>query len=62
MLLKAIPHFFEQGPRYFASIPLQFTTLTIAAITGNERYHQFFPIYFLIHTIVISFAIFRTLI
>jgi hypothetical protein len=41
---------------------LQLAGLTIAAITRNQRYHQFFSIYFLSHTIVISFAIFHTLV
>ena len=61
-LLKGIPHFLEQGPRYYISITVALTGLTIAAITRNERYHQFYAIYFLIHTIVISFAIFHTLV
>jgi hypothetical protein len=61
-LLKGIPHFLEQGLRYDISATLQFVGLTIAAITRNERYHQFFAIYFLIHTIVISFVIFHTLV
>ncbi len=61
-LLKGVPHFLEQGPRYYISITVALTGLTIAAITRNERYHQFYAILFLIHTIVISFAIFHTLV
>ncbi len=61
-LLKGVPHFLEQGPRYYISITVALTGLIIAAITRNERYHQFYAILFLIHTIVISFAIFHTLV
>jgi hypothetical protein len=35
---------------------------TIAAITRNERYHQFYAVFFLVQTVVISFLIFHTLI
>ena len=61
-LLKGLPHFLQLGPQYFVSSSLYFAGLVTAAITRNERYHQFFAIYFLIHTIVISFTIFHTLI
>ena len=61
-LLKGIAHFFELGPRYLVSNVLYFTGMTLAAITRNERYHQFFAIFFLAQTIVISFLIFYTLI
>jgi hypothetical protein len=40
---------------------LQITGLT-AAITRNERYHQFYAIFFLVQTVIISFAIFYTLV
>jgi hypothetical protein len=33
------------------------TGVTIAAITRNERYHQFYAIFFLVQTVVISFAV-----
>jgi hypothetical protein len=61
-LLKGIPHFLAQGPSYIVSSVLMVAGMTTAAITRNERYHKFFAIYFLGHTIVISFAIFHTLI
>ena len=32
-----------------------------AAITRDERYHEFYAIFFLTQTIVISFLIFQTL-
>jgi hypothetical protein len=35
--------------------------LTTVAITRNERYHQFYAVFFLVQTLVISFAIFHTL-
>ena len=36
--------------------------LIAAAITRNERYHQFYAVFFLIQTIVVSFTIIRTLV
>jgi hypothetical protein len=60
-LLKGIPHFLELGPQYIISSTLYFAGLTAAAITRNERYHQFFAIFFLAQTVVASFALFRTL-
>jgi hypothetical protein len=36
--------------------------LMTAAITRNERYHQFYAIFFLLQTIVISLLIFQTLV
>jgi hypothetical protein len=41
---------------------LYFAGLTTAAITRNERYHQFYAIFFLAQTIMISFILFRTLV
>jgi hypothetical protein len=61
-LLKGIPHFLELGPQYLVSNALFFAGLVTAAITRNERYHQFFAIFFLVQTIVISFLLFHTLI
>ena len=49
------------GPQYFISNALYFAGLTTAAITRNERYHEFYAIFFLVQTIVISFLIFQTL-
>jgi hypothetical protein len=61
-LLKGVPHFLEQGPPYIISSTLYLTGLTIAAITRNERYHQFYAIFYFVQTIVASFAIFHTLV
>lgn len=61
-LLKGIPHFLEQGPRYIVSSAFFLVGLTIAAITRNQRYHEVYCLIFLAHTVVISFAIFHTLI
>jgi hypothetical protein len=36
--------------------------MMIAAITRNERYHQFYAIFFFAQTVVISFFIFQTLV
>ena len=60
-LLKGIPHFVELGPEYFVSNSLFFAGLVTAAITRNERYHQFYAIFFLFQTTIISFTIFHTL-
>ena len=60
-LLKGIPHFLALGPQYFISNSLYFAGLVTAAITRNERYHQWYAIIFLVQTTVISFTIFRTL-
>jgi hypothetical protein len=61
-LLKGVPHFLELGPRYYISNLLYFAGMMIAAITRNERYHQFYAIFFLAQTVVISFLIFQTLV
>src|ERR1051325_476767 len=50
-LLKGIPHYLAQGPWYVISSIVMIVTMGIAAITTNEKYHQCFAIYFLIHTI-----------
>lgn len=60
-LLKGVHHFLELGPAYLISMALFLTGVTIAAITRNERYHQCYALFFLIQTIVISFAVFHTL-
>ena len=60
-LLKGIPHFLELGPQYVISNSLYFAGLATAAITRNERYHQFFALFFLVQTIIASFTLFRTL-
>jgi hypothetical protein len=61
-LLKGIPHLVALGPLYFISSILFFAGLVIAAITRNERYHQWYAIFFLAQTTLISFTLFRTLI
>ena len=61
-LLKGVPHFLALGPVYFASGLLYFAGLVTAAITRNERYHEFYAVFFLVQTIVISFLIFQTLV
>ena len=43
------------------SSSLYFVGQAIAAITRNERYHQFFAIFYLFQTVIISFALFHTL-
>jgi hypothetical protein len=35
--------------------------MVTAAITRNQRYHEFYAIFFLLQTIAISFLIFQTL-
>jgi len=60
-LLKGIPHLLELGPQYIVSMVFYLGGLTVAAITKNERYHQFYAIFFLIVTILNSVALFRTL-
>jgi hypothetical protein len=61
-LLKGVPHFLSLGPVYFASGLLFFVGLVTAAITRTERYHEFYAVFFLVQTIVISFLIFQTLV
>jgi uncharacterized membrane protein YphA (DoxX/SURF4 family) len=50
------------GPAYFVSGLLYFTGLVTAAITRNERYHEFYAVFFLAQTIVISLLFFQTLV
>ena len=45
-LLKGISHLVALGPLYFISSILFFAGLVIAAITRNERYHQWYAIFF----------------
>jgi len=61
-LLKGVPHFLALGPAYFASALLYFAGLVTAAITCNERYHEFYAVFFLVQTVVISFLIFQVLV
>src|SRR5256884_5943185 len=60
-LLKGIPHFLELGPGYYLSQSIYFAGLVIAAITRNERYHQFYAVFFFAQTIAVCFTIIRTL-
>jgi hypothetical protein len=54
-LLKGIPHFHGLGPQYFISGTIFFAGLITAAITRNEWFHQFYAIFFLCQTTIISF-------
>jgi hypothetical protein len=49
------------GPPYIVSSMLFLTGLMSAAIMRNERFYQVYAIFFLVQTIAISFALFRTL-
>lgn len=60
-LLKGTSHFLAQGLQYPASLAFFVTGLTTAAITRNERYHQFYAVFFFVQTVTVSFAIFHTL-
>ena len=60
-LLKGVPHFLSLGPIYFLSGVLYFAGLITAAVTRNQRYHEFYAIFFLIQTTIVSFLIFQTL-
>jgi hypothetical protein len=60
-LLKGFPHFLELGPQYIVSMVLYLAGLFTAAITSNERYHQYYAMFFLIVTFVNSIVLFRTL-
>jgi len=61
-LLKGVAHFLDLGPFYFVSLIMYMAGMAIGAITRNERYHQVYAIVFLLQTVFISFAVFRTLI
>ena len=60
-LLKGVPHFFALGAQYIVSSSLYFSGELIAAITRNERYHQFYAVFFLAQTVVISFTLIHKL-
>ncbi len=60
--LKGIPHLLALGKPYVISSVLFLIGIVTAATTQNERYHQFYAIFFLIQTIVISFVLFQTLV
>ncbi len=61
--LKGMQHFLELGPQYVVSNLLYLAGLATAAITRNERYHQFYAVFFLVQTVYISFfTILRVLI
>jgi len=61
-LLKGVPHFLALGAQYIVSSSLYFTGEVIAAVTRNERYHQFYAIFYLIQTAALSFTLIRTLV
>ena len=61
-LLKGVPHFLQLGPVYILSNVLYLAGMVTAAITRNERYHEFYAVFFLAQTVVISFLIFQTLV
>ena len=61
-LLKGLPHFLALGPIYFVSSVLYFAGLIIAAFTRSERYHEFYAVFFLVQTTLVSFLIFQTLV
>lgn len=61
-LLKGIPHFLALGKPYIISSALYFSGMVTAAITQKERYHQFYSLFFLVQTIVISFIFFQILV
>jgi hypothetical protein len=61
-LLKGVPHFLDLGPQYIVINVLYCVGLITAAITRNERYHQFYAIFFLVQTIVNSSVLFHTLV
>jgi hypothetical protein len=60
-LLKGVAHFFELGTPYIISSVLYFAGMLTAAITRNERYHEFYCVFFLVQTIAISLILFQTL-
>jgi hypothetical protein len=62
ILLKGTAHFMELGLKYAVNGSILFILCVAGAATRNERFHRFFAVYFLCHTIVISCAIFWTLI
>jgi hypothetical protein len=41
---------------------LYFAGLIIAAFTRSERYHEFYAVFFLAQTTLVSFLIFQTLV
>jgi len=45
-LLKGKQHFIDQGPLYLPTLAIWTMGSAIAGITGNERYHQFWSIFF----------------
>jgi len=60
-LLKGVHHFFDLGPQYVILWLLYSTGLTVAAITRNEHYHQFYSLFFFAQEVTFSFVLFRTL-
>ena len=61
-LLKGAPHFLALGPAYFVTSVLYFAGLITAAVTRSERFHQFYAVFFLVQTTVVSLLFFQTLV
>ncbi len=57
-LLKGVPHFVALGATYFISGALYFAGLMTASMTRNQRCHEFYAVFFLIQTTIVSFLIF----
>jgi hypothetical protein len=51
-LLKGLPHFYAQGPLYVITLLIIFMFCIIAASTKDERYHQFFSVFFFLYILV----------
>ena len=61
-LLKGTAHFSSLGPQYIISAIVLAALFATAATTRNERVHAVLAVYFLLQTVLISLAFFRTLI
>lgn len=60
-LLKGTGHFLSLGTTYIASAAIMIVLFLVAAITRNPRFHAAFAVYFVCHTIALSFLFFHTL-
>ncbi|MBV9008262.1 MAG: hypothetical protein JO354_03710 [Verrucomicrobia bacterium] len=60
-LLKGHAHFLALGPKYIISSAILFILFAVAAITPSKRYHAFFAIYALLHTLVMSDVLYYNL-
>jgi hypothetical protein len=59
--LKGSTHFASLGAKYILSAVVLIVVFAVAATTRNERVHGLLALYFLVHTVLISLAFFRTL-